>query len=332
MISSKSFGSFNIFVYFCRNNIHYLQIKFMQIPDIKVYTQEELIKKVSFLKKMREWSARRKRKNAKGKEMFFDTESGRVRTLTYGFDDKVTQALFIDIHGGGFIFGDPEMDDPFNQKLAEDLGIKIVSIDYSLAPERPFPAAINECYATVKYLQTHASELSIDAERIAVGGHSAGGNFTAAICVRNTITKELNIKAAILDYPPLDVYTDAYEKPRGKGFMARFLLPPKRSRIFDACYCIDREERRNPLISPLYASDAELVGFPPTLVITAGYDSLCSEGDRFAERLKNNGARVFHRRFDKAQHGFTLFDSPEGREGRRLIADFLRKELSSLCI
>ncbi|MDR3253010.1 MAG: alpha/beta hydrolase [Tannerella sp.] len=300
----------------------------MQIPEIKVYTQEELIKKVSFIKKMREWSSRRSRKNRKGKEMFFDTEAGRVRTLTYGFDNHATQALFVDIHGGGFIFGDPEMDDPYNQQLAEEAGIKIVSIDYSLAPEHPFPAAIDECYATVKYMQTHASELGIDAGRIAVGGHSAGGNFTAAICIRNAMTKELNIKAAILDYPPLDVYTDAYEKPRGKGFMARFMLPPKRSRIFDACYCTDREARRNPLISPLYASDDELAAFPPVLVITAGRDSLCAEGDRFAERLRSVGTRVLHRRFDKAQHGFTLFDSPDAREGRRLITEFLRKELT----
>jgi acetyl esterase len=290
------------------------------------YTREELMKKTALLKRLSECSAMGgRRKRTAGRELFLDTEAGQVRALGYRLEYPERLPLFVNIHGGGFILGHPEMDDPYLMQVAEKANVKILNIEYSLAPEHPFPAAINECYAAVKYAQNHAEELGIDSRGIAVGGHSAGGNISAAICLKNAAEEELHIRCVLLDYPPLDLYTDPALKPRGKGFMARVFLSRKRSRIFDNCYCLDREERRNPLISPVYASREQLATFPPTLIITAGKDSLCAEGERFRELLVEAGVEVTHRRFEKSPHGFTLSRRPDAREGWQMMIDHLKR-------
>ena len=198
----------------------------------KTWTEEQLVKKVNRMRNMMAFlapKALKKQKNHIGKEMFLDTDEGRVRVLAYNLDKPEKLPLYINIHGSGFTMGNAEMDDPFMMNIADGANVKIISIDYSLAPEAPFPKALNECYAVVKYAAVHEDELGVDAGRIAVGGHSAGGNFTAAICLMDNDRKQLDIKCLIMDYPPLDVYTDAGEKPQPKGS-----LPVSMCRMFDA--------------------------------------------------------------------------------------------------
>ncbi|MGN1019965.1 MAG: alpha/beta hydrolase [Aristaeellaceae bacterium] len=254
-----------------------------------------------------------------GAEMFLDTERGRVRVLGYRMEDSRTLPLMINIHGSGFVFGNAEMDDPFMLRLAQRADVKILSIDYSLAPEHPFPAAIGECYAVALYARQHPEELGIDPDRIAMGGHSAGGNFTAAVQLMDAARSLLGLRCLILDYPPLDVYTDAADKPRGT-------LPVRLSRMFDACYCADAEARRNPLVSPLFAPAEALAAFPPTLIITASRDSLCQEAERFRDRLREAGVQVSHQRYE-AHHGFNLRPGADADASWALMADFLKQHL-----
>jgi acetyl esterase len=296
----------------------------------KTYTQAQLIKKTALFKRLAERSAMGgKRRCTIGKERYLDTEAGRIRALGYRMERPERLPLFINIHGGGFILGHPEMDDAYLMNVAEKANVKILNIEYSLAPQFPFPAAVHECYSVVKYAQHHPEELGIDGDRIAVGGHSAGGNLTAAICIQNAATKELRICCAILDYPPLDLYTDAALKPRGKGLVARIFLSHRMSRIFDASYCIHKEERKNPLISPVYASREQLAAFPPALVITAGKDSLCAEGERFRDLLVEAGVDVTHRRFEQSPHGFTLSNKADAKEGWQMMIDHLKRWTSA---
>jgi acetyl esterase len=261
-------------------------------------------------------------KKPAGTEMFLESEVGKVRVLAYGLADPTTRPLFVDIHGGGFVMGRPEMDDRFMPYIATGAGVKILSIDYSLAPEAPFPAALNECYAVVKYAKDHAVELGVDPERIAVGGHSAGGNFSAAVCLMDGERKELGLKALILDYPPLDIATDPYLKPRPKK-----ALSPKMSRVYDAAYAGDREAAKNPLISPYYASVDQVRGFPPTLVITAGLDSLAPEAEAFKDKLIAAGVEVTFKRFEGARHGFNLMGEPGADESWQMMIDHLKRHL-----
>jgi acetyl esterase len=293
------------------------------IPAEKTYTREELIKKVSRFKRLSLKYSRRR--DAAGRELFLDTGEGKVRVLTYNLENPEKLPLFVNIHGGGFIIGGPEMDDPYMMNVALNANVKILSVDYSLAPEAMFPKGLDECYAVVKYAQHHPEELGIDSRKIAVGGHSAGGNFSAAICLKNAQTKELNIKGLILDYPPLDIYTDPYLKPKGSGLIAMLFLNPKRCRIFDECYCNKKEERKNPLISPVYATPDQLKTFPPTLIITAGKDSLCAEAELFRDKLIEAGVDVWHKRFESSPHGFTLSQRPDAREGWQMMIEHLKR-------
>lgn len=295
------------------------------IPEEKIYTREELIKIVSRLKKMEKKVSKRKSAPAAGRELFLNTGEGRVRVLAYNLENRERLPLFVNIHGGGFIMGSPEMDDPYMMNVALGANVKILSVDYSLAPEAMFPKGLDECYAVIKYAQNNSEEFGIDSQNIAVGGHSAGGNFSAAICLKNAQTGELNLKCAILDYPPLDIYTDPYLKPRGRGIVARLFLNPKQARIFNECYRNRKEERKNPLISPVYAARDQLKTFPPTLIITAGKDSLCAEALLFRDKLAEAGVDLSHRHFESSEHGFTLSKRPDAREAWQLMIGHLKR-------
>ncbi len=267
-------------------------------------------------------TARQVTRRVHGAESFLETEAGSVRVLTYGLEKPERLPLFVDIHGGGFCLGDPEMDDPFLPAVAARAGVKIVSIDYSLAPRHPFPRPLDECYAVVKYAKDHAGELGIDASRIAVGGHSAGGNLSAAICLLDAERKELGLKALVLDYPVLDLSTDPYLKPTPKG-----ALSPRLSRLFDRSYTLDRQAAKNPLISPVFATPQDLRSFPPTLMISATQDSLAAEEALFKERLEAAGVPVTYKLFQGEKHGFTLFKSVAADEAWGMMIDHLKRHL-----
>lgn len=295
-----------------------------RVPPEKNYTREQLVSKVRFVRRLANLGTGvffgKKRM---GQELYLETTAGRVRVLAYGLERPEKLPLFVNMHGGGFVLGNAEMDDPHLMNVAHKANVKILNVDYSLAPEAPFPKALEECYAVVKYAKEHAGELGIDPERIAVGGHSAGGNLSAAICLLDAERKELGIKCLILDYPPLDLHTDPYLKPRPKGTY----LHPRLCRVFDASYCMEKEERKNPLVSPLYASLEQLKIFPPTLIITASQDSLCQEGEAFRDRLLQAGVDVTHKRFEGSKHGFTMTNRPDSMEGWQMIIDHLKRYL-----
>ena len=258
-----------------------------------------------------------------GREMFFETELGKIRALTYNIESYGILPVFVNLHGGGFVMGSAESDDPFMPSIAEGANVRVINVDYSLAPENPFPRAVEEVYAVLRYLKRNADELRIDPNRIALGGHSAGGNFTASVCIMDAERKEIGIRCAILDYPPLDVYTDPSMKPQPAE-----AIPVDMGRLFDACYHNVREERKNPLISPLYASYDQLQAFPPTLIITAEYDSLCNESEKFWKKMKNVNDHVEYKCFKGCYHGFTHENVPEARLAWETMISFLQRNLS----
>ena len=291
-----------------------------KVQKEKVWTDKQLRRKaknVRFLMSLLSRSALKKKKRLAGAEHFLNTDEGKIRILTYNMDNRERLPLYVNIHGGGFVLGNAEIDDPFMPDIARKANVKIISIDYSLAPEFPFPKALNECYAVVKYAKEHPDEFGIDPDRMAIGGQSAGGNLSAGICLLDNEKKLLGIKCLVLDYPPLDLYTDAGLKPLPKG-----ALPVFACRIFDACYCNDKVGRKHPLVSPVYATVDDVRTFPPTLVITASRDSLCGEGERFRDKLIEAGVSVTHKRFD-AIHGFNLNSGAEADESWQMIIDHL---------
>ncbi|WDF50974.1 alpha/beta hydrolase [Paenibacillus sp. KACC 21273] len=233
----------------------------------------------------------------------------RVIPTTYGDapvtvhipDREVAHPLpvFVNFHGGGFVMGDPKMDDPWCSVIADRAECIVINVDYVLAPEHKFPAPVYQSYEVVKWIAEHAEELRIDATRIAVGGHSAGGNLAAAICLLNKERgDELNIVYQVLDYAPLDLATDPEQKPQFPE-----AIPNDISRIFNACYLENPEDARNPLASPVFAPS--LTGLPSALVITAERDSLAAETVGYAKQLEEAGVQVTAKQYAGAAHGFT---------------------------
>ncbi len=293
-----------------------------KIPKEKEFTKAQLLRKVKTYRFLFSiiFGIQNARIKRMGKEMFLNTDRGKVRVLAYNLDNPNKLPLFVDIHGSGFVMAHAEMDDPYMMNIAKKANVKILSVDYSLSPEEVFPKALNECYDVIKYAKEHASEFGIDSENIAVGGHSAGGNLAAAICLLEAERKTIGLKCAILDYPPLDIATDPYLKPKPKK-----AIPPSMARLFNAAYCT-KQEAKNPLVSPAFATIEQLRFFPPTLIITASQDSLCKEAEDFRDKLEEAGVKVAHKRFE-AQHGFTLGNSPAAKEAWQLMIDYLNNYL-----
>lgn len=261
-------------------------------------------------------------KTITGKELFLNTNTGRVRVLGYNMERPEKMPLYVNLHGGGFVMGKPEMDDLYMEAIAKGAGIKVLSVDYSLSPDVAFPVALNEYYSIVQYAKERSDELGIDPNKIAVGGHSAGGNLSAALCLMDAEKRQLRPTCLILDYPPLDISTDPYLKPRPKG-----ALSPKMSRMFNTAYC-QKTEVRNPLVSPIFATADQVKNFPPTLIITATHDSLRDEAEAFGEMLGEANVDVTLRSFE-GKHGFTheKTDTPEIREAWRVMTEYLERYL-----
>ena len=142
----------------------------------KQLTRKQIQRRVNFIRRMMKLAAKQMidMENAIGTDTWFDTEKGRVRALTYGFEDTSVKPLLVNIHGSGFTMGSAAMDDPFMMQFVEKCGVKVISIDYTLAPDERFPVALEQCYAVIKYAKEHANELKVDSQRIMIMGHSAG--------------------------------------------------------------------------------------------------------------------------------------------------------------
>lgn len=254
-----------------------------------------------------------------GKEVMMETEAGTVRTIWYGFDDPQTKPVFFDMHGGGFIMMTADLDGRMCNHFANGADCKVINIDYSLAPEHPFPTALNEIYAVVKEVYQNAEKYGIDPNRMAIGGHSAGGNLAAVTCLKSLDTKEFSFVGQILDYPPLDLATSPYDKPCPEG-----AIPPEKAEQYDLCYTTV-EQRKDPLVSPVYADPEDLAKLPPALMILAGYDSLHDEGVKYAELLKDAGVDVELHDFPAEAHAFTYRKTEGAPKAIAAMTDFLKK-------
>lgn len=214
---------------------------------------------------------------------------------------------FVNIHGGGFVMGSACDDDVWCRRIANIVGCVVVNVDYHLAPEQKFPGALEECYYVVRWVYTHALDLNIDPGRIAVGGHSAGGNLAAALCLLSKDRGEFPIVYQVLNCPPLDLSIDPFKRPSTDT-----LLTPKAQDFFNTCYFNTAADALYPQVSPLLATD--LSGLPDALIITAEYDPLRQDGKLYAERLAEGGVEVTYRMFPSCMHAFTHFGLPKMAE------------------
>lgn len=255
-------------------------------------------------------------------ERIIPFEEGDIRSFySYPGEMRNPDVLILNMHGGGFIRARTPNDELFCRRMNHELSCKILDLDYKIAPDYPFPAAVHEAYRTLRWVYENASLLEIDSNRIVLMGHSAGGNLCIGAIMRS-LERGTEVPALLVcEYPPLDIYTDPDEKKRmGKG------IPAERARLYNLYYC-DREEQKDPYCSPVYASDEMLVGFPPTLMITGGCDDLCSEAEEFALRLARCGTETTIKRVPGAGHAFTIYRREGHETAFALMVRYLRNML-----
>ena len=229
------------------------------------------------------------------------------------------------LHGGGWVIGDLETHDSTVRRLVDGSGVVAVSVDYRLAPEHPFPAAVDDSLAAVRWVADNAGELGIDAARLAVGGDSAGGNLAAVVC-QQLRDSGPRLAFQLLVYPATDgTLSHPSIDENGEGY---FLT--KDTMLWFRQHYLGDGDRTDPRVSPLHAPDEALVGLPPALVITAEYDPLRDEGEAYGERLRAAGVPTTVSRYDGVIHGFFAMGDlvPEGKAAIDEACAALRAALS----
>lgn len=232
------------------------------------------------------------------------------------------QKVIIYAHGGGFVFYNIESHDFVTRRLCSMNDCVVISVDYRLAPEHPFPAAHEDFYKVIEYVYNNAAELGIDANKIIVAGDSAGGNLAA--CAGHHFKNHATIKIAaqILVYPWLDgkIASNSIEK-----YQTGYLLTKDAMLWFQKKYTPNPADKCNPAVSPIYHTDFK--NLPAAFVITAEYDPLKDEGMEYAEKLKLAGNSVLQKDYKKLVHGFFNIPkiSDEAMQAYYDIQTFLKK-------
>lgn len=242
----------------------------------------------------------------------------RLRIYRSGTGDALPLLLFM--HGGGFVLGNLDTHDEMARMLTAATGCVTVSVDYRLAPENPFPAAVDDCFAALQWTAAHAQELGGDAQKLTVIGDSAGGNLAAVMALRAREDNGPQLASQVLIYPVTDLTAPMLPAPDGEFYV----LNPGTRQFFNSAYLREEADAKTPYVSPLFAVD--LHGLPPALVVTAEYDPLCAQGEAYAERLRQAGVKTTLTRYDGAIHGFVTFPVPMRDEAVRHVAQWLRAQ------
>ncbi len=226
-------------------------------------------------------------------------------------------------HGGGFAIGDLESHDGHCRRLAAYSGVRVLAVDYRLAPEHPFPAGHDDALAATKWAFDHAAEIGFDPARIALGGCSAGGNLAASVSIDLKADPVRKIAWQMLLYPGIWPDEETASRKRLDGP----ILTKAAIAWFDKCLAVgDHPQRARAALG----SAADLAGTPPALVVTAGYDPLQDEGRDYAARLNALGVKAEHRHYPELVHDFYIMGdvSPAVEAAARDAANALKAALA----
>ncbi|MBR4579116.1 MAG: alpha/beta hydrolase [Oscillospiraceae bacterium] len=235
-------------------------------------------------------------------------------------DEGKTLPVLVNVHGGGWTLDHGERDLYFCRRLAMGTGCLVVDVDYVLAPEYPYPAALEEIEAVLNALPALCRSYGGDPERVILCGQSAGGNLLGGVAVRHKVTAPIRILGQILCYLPADNYNDHFDgqdlDPRGE-----------QTELYGFFYNRSMEERKNPDVSLVMAESAALSTLPPTDILTCGKDNLLAEGRKYYECLTAAGVKTSYRCFTESRHGFLVNLYDEWREGEAYVTELVRSYL-----
>jgi acetyl esterase len=228
-------------------------------------------------------------------------------------------------HGGGWVQGDLETHHGLCARLARHAEVLVVAIDYRLAPEHKFPAAVDDCLAAYRWLRAHGRDVGGDPARVAVAGDSAGGNLSAVVSQQSAAAGEPAPSCQALIYPAVDF---SFETDSHRELADGHVIPRERVLWYMEQYLRDAKDRDDLRAAPLRAPS--LAGQPPTLVVTAGFDPLRDEGRAYAERLRADGVEVVYREYAGQIHAFVSLTKaiPQGMTATLDVAEYLRARLT----
>lgn len=209
------------------------------------------------------------------------------------------QPLVLYFHGGGWVVGSLDTHDSNCRKLADETDYVVVSVDYRLAPEHPFPAGLEDCYAAFEWAAANAANLGADADRLVLAGDSAGGNLATTTALLARYRDGPTAAYQLLFYPGTGdaTTTDSYEENAEGYFLTADEMTWFRNHYFDSDI-----DQGNVFAFPRLADD--LSGLPPATILTAGFDPLRDDGAAYATRLEEDGVSVTHRNYPAMIHGF----------------------------
>lgn len=224
--------------------------------------------------------------------------AGREITVCFHQAGEGKHPAVFEFHGGGFIFGNAEKDDAICHEISKRLNSHVIGVNYRLAPEHPYPAAVDDAYDVICYFKEHANDYGIDTEKMAVMGYSAGATLAAVTAIRCQEKKDFALCGQVLHYP----YLDAVHLPEEKRHYDCD-MDPQVMRAFTLLYSKE-EERGLPYVSPVCASKENVSGVAPACILPAKQDSLKDEGLEYAKLLKSAGVPVYCQVIPDVHHGY----------------------------
>jgi acetyl esterase len=238
---------------------------------------------------------------------------------------STAQPVVAYFHGGGWVQGDLETHHGLCARLAEHSGGLVVAVDYRLAPEHKFPAAVEDCVAAYRWLRERGGDIGADPARVAVAGDSAGGNLAAVVSQLAASSGAPTPTCQALVYPALDF---SFETDSHRDLAEGHVIPRDRVRWYMEQYLRNEADRADVRASPLRAP--RLAGQPPTLIVTAGFDPLRDEGRAYGDRLREAGVDVVDLEYPGQIHAFVSLTRaiPQGMACTLEIADYLRRHLA----
>lgn len=233
-------------------------------------------------------------------------------------NDGPPTGLVVYFHGGGHCIGSIGLMDNVARELTHATNAVVVSVEYRLAPEHPFPAGLDDCETVTRWALAHAEELAVSPTCVAVAGESAGGNLSAAVTLRLRGDTDIPLAAQVLIYPALDGNSTAH---RSRQEFEGIVLTRKGGDMFWDRYSAGRDLSKDPFAAPLQAPS--LVDLPPAIVVLGGSDLLRDEGRAYAAGLRDAGVKVDEVCYPGQPHGFVNFNLPAAAEAFARIGAWL---------